>query len=81
MRILTDANLDTTDTTQDYDDISDKMMAASGILKTIGTLFLAVDSAPEVLRELEKTILPICVITMQKNLVGMCIKLGMINSN
>lgn len=67
MRILAEVS---NEESGEYDDISDKMMAASGILKTIGTLFLAVDSSPDVLRELEKIILPICVHTMEKNLTG-----------
>ena len=46
------------------------MMTASGILKTIGTLVLAVDSAPEVMHQVEYVILPLCTYTLQKNLFG-----------
>lgn len=67
MRILGDA---ANESPEEYDELSDKLLAAGGILKTIGTLLLAVDSAPDVLRQLEHVILPVCVVTLEREMIG-----------
>ncbi|KAG0369812.1 hypothetical protein BGZ54_008807, partial [Gamsiella multidivaricata] len=41
------------------DEASDKTMAAMGVLKTMGTLILSLESTPEVLNQLEIALLPV----------------------
>ncbi|CAG8569447.1 9240_t:CDS:10 [Ambispora leptoticha] len=56
----------------DFDDVAnDKTMAATGLLKTISTLILSLDTTPEVSSELQNTLLPVITYTLQKGLVDL----------
>lgn len=50
------------------DMIDDKSVTALGVLQTIGTLILTLESSPDVLAHLEIVLLPVVVITLEHNL-------------
>lgn len=52
----------------DDDESSDKTMAAMGVLKTIGTLILSLESTPDTLQQLENALLPVITYTLQKQI-------------
>lgn len=51
-------------------DISDKTMAASGVLKTITTLLLSLESTPELLSQLENALLPVITYSLENTIIG-----------
>jgi len=51
-------------------DISDKTMAASGVLKTITTLLLSLESTPELLSQLENALLPVITYSLENAIIG-----------
>ncbi|KAF9161693.1 hypothetical protein DFQ26_004323 [Actinomortierella ambigua] len=53
------------------DEASDKTMAAMGVLKTMGTLILSLESTPEVLHQLELALLPVITFTFQNAIVDL----------
>ncbi|KAF9433333.1 hypothetical protein BGZ76_009597 [Entomortierella beljakovae] len=53
------------------EDSPDKTMAALGVLKTMGTLILSLESTPEVLNQLEIALLPVITFTLQNNLLDL----------
>ncbi|KAG0229469.1 hypothetical protein BGW42_001559 [Actinomortierella wolfii] len=53
------------------DEASDKTMAAMGVLKTMGTLILSLESTPEVLNQLELALLPVITFTFQNAIVDL----------
>ncbi|KAL0098010.1 armadillo-type protein [Phycomyces blakesleeanus] len=55
----------------DIDEMSDKTMAAMGVLKTIGTLILSLESTPEVLQQLEDALLPVITYTLENSIVDL----------
>ncbi|KAI8074983.1 armadillo-type protein [Gongronella butleri] len=55
----------------EIDVMSEKMMSAMGVLKTIGTLILSLESSPEVLQELEDALLPVIVYTLDHNILDL----------
>ncbi|ORZ05818.1 armadillo-type protein [Absidia repens] len=55
----------------DIDELSDKMMAAMGVLKTIGTLILSLESSPEVLQQLEDALLPVITYTLENSIMDL----------
>ncbi|CAG8526480.1 11131_t:CDS:10 [Ambispora gerdemannii] len=55
----------------DLDGTSDKTMAATGLLKTISTLILSLDTTPEIFSELQNTLLPVITYTLQKGIVDL----------
>ncbi|KAI8335415.1 armadillo-type protein [Chlamydoabsidia padenii] len=55
----------------DLDDISDKTMAAMGVLKTIGTLILSLESTPEILQQLENALLPVITYTLKNKIMDL----------
>ncbi|CEP15700.1 hypothetical protein [Parasitella parasitica] len=57
--------------TGDIDELSDKTMAAMGVLKTIGTLILSLESTPEVLQQLENALLPVITYTLEKKILDL----------
>ena len=71
MRIVGEINFDMSDVNFDVDETSDKTMTAMGVVKTIVTLLMAVESSPQVLRELEIIVLPICVFVLEKSIVDL----------
>jgi hypothetical protein len=50
---------------EEMEEISEKTMAAMGVLKTIGTLVLSLESTPEILQQLELIVLPVITYTLQ----------------
>ncbi|CAO3652340.1 unnamed protein product [Cunninghamella blakesleeana] len=55
----------------DIDELSDKTMAAMGVLKTIGTLILSLESSPEVLQQLENALLPVITYTLNNSIMDL----------
>lgn len=60
---------------QDDDDdgetVTSKILAALGILNTLGTLILSVETKPELLRALEDTIQPILTFVLENAVYGL----------
>ncbi|KAI8097286.1 armadillo-type protein [Halteromyces radiatus] len=59
----------------DIDELSDKMMAAMGVLKTIGTLILSLESSPEVLQQLEDALLPVITYTLENSVMDLYVEI------
>lgn len=55
----------------DVDEMSDKTMAAMGVLKTIGTLILSLESTPDVLQQLENALLPVITYTLENRILDL----------
>lgn len=55
----------------DIEEMSDKTMAAMGVLKTIGTLILSLESTPDVLQQLENALLPVITYTLENNVLDL----------
>ncbi|KAG0224632.1 armadillo-type protein [Mortierella sp. GBAus27b] len=53
------------------DEATDKTMAAMGVLKTMGTLIISLESTPEVLNQLEIALLPVVQFTLQNAIVDL----------
>lgn len=47
------------------DESGEKTMAAMGVLKTIGTLILSLESTPDILQQLENALLPVIIYTLE----------------
>ncbi|KAJ2722037.1 Nonsense-mediated mRNA decay protein 5 [Coemansia sp. Benny D115] len=60
-RVMEDVNSTITgsEVPGDIDEMTDKTMAAMGVLKTIGTLVLNLESSPEVVYKLEEVVFPV----------------------
>ncbi|KAF7728772.1 hypothetical protein EC973_005610 [Apophysomyces ossiformis] len=74
MEDLAQANNQTADDASfngDIDEMSDKTMAAMGVLKTIGTLILSLESSPDVLQQLENALLPVITYTLENNILDL----------
>ncbi|CAI2196173.1 17572_t:CDS:10, partial [Funneliformis geosporum] len=52
-------------------DISDKAMAASGVLKTITTVLLSLESTPDLLAQLENALLPVITYTLENTITDL----------
>jgi importin-7 len=66
---------------QDEDDdgetVTSKILAALGILNTLGTLILSVETKPELLRALEDSIQPILLFVLENAVYGsICTEFG-----
>lgn len=71
VRELIDRN-DTKEGEADYGDfLDDKSITALGVLQTIGTLILTLESTPDVLAHLETILMPVITITLEHKLYGM----------
>ncbi|KAI7886446.1 ARM repeat-containing protein [Lichtheimia hyalospora FSU 10163] len=55
----------------DVDEMSDKTMAAMGVLKTIGTLILSLESTPDILQQLENALLPVITYTLENKVMDL----------
>lgn len=55
-------------------EINDKVLAASGVLKTMSTLILSLESTPEILEQLENALLPVITFTLKNGIAGKGIK-------
>ncbi|KAF8934669.1 hypothetical protein BGZ52_003629 [Haplosporangium bisporale] len=53
------------------DEASDKTMAAMGVLKTMGTLIMSLESTPEVLNQLELALMPVITFTLQNAIIDL----------
>ncbi|KAH8551815.1 armadillo-type protein [Umbelopsis sp. PMI_123] len=51
--------------------VADKIMAAMGVLKTIGTLILSLQSTPEMLRQLETVLYPVISYTLENSIIDL----------
>lgn len=57
----------------DYSDyLDDKSITALGVLQTIGTLILTLESTPDVLLHIEAVLLPVIAVTLENKLYGLC---------
>ncbi|KAI8969324.1 armadillo-type protein [Mycotypha africana] len=65
------ATADDDEFTGDIDELSDKTMAAMGVLKTIGTLILSLESTPEILQQLENALLPVITYTLENRILDL----------
>lgn len=50
--------------------LDDKSITALGVLQTIGTLILTLESTPEVLLHLENVLVPVITVTLENKLFG-----------
>ncbi|KAJ2796906.1 Nonsense-mediated mRNA decay protein 5 [Coemansia furcata] len=72
MRIMSDAVSKATDVSSaNVDDMSDKTMAAMGVLKTLGTLVLNLEGSPEVVYNLEEVLFPVVRFVLEERLVDL----------
>ena len=51
--------------------VTTKILAALGILNTLGTLILSLETKPELLRALEDSIQPVVVFVLENGVIGM----------
>jgi hypothetical protein len=70
MEDVTSAQNQAVDDALDFDEMGDKTMAAMGVLKTIGTLILSLESTPEMLLQLENALLPVITYTLENTIIG-----------
>ncbi len=70
VRDILDRNAQKDDDAADM--LDDKSITALGVLQTIGTLILTLESSPEVLAHLETILMPVVTITLQNKLYGEC---------
>ena len=68
VRELLEKNQQKDDFESDF--LDDKSIAALGVLQTIGTLILTLESTPDVLLHLENILMPVITITLQNRLYG-----------
>ncbi|KAI9505769.1 Nonsense-mediated mRNA decay protein 5 [Coemansia spiralis] len=72
MRVMGDAASNPQDLSNaDIDDISDKTMAAAGVLKTLGTLVINLESSPEVVYQLEEVVFPVIRFVLEQRLIDL----------
>ncbi|KAJ2764588.1 Nonsense-mediated mRNA decay protein 5, partial [Coemansia nantahalensis] len=72
MRVMGDVVTNTPKLTADnIDDISDKTMAAMGVLKTLGTLVLNLEGSPEVVFSLEAVVYPVIRFVLEQHVVDL----------
>lgn len=55
-----------------YGDYDDKSITALGVLQTIGTLILTLESTPDVTLHIEAVLMPVIKITLENKLYGKC---------
>ncbi|KAI9277967.1 armadillo-type protein [Umbelopsis sp. AD052] len=71
MEDVTTAQNQGVDDNLDFDEMGDKTMAAMGVLKTIGTLILSLESTPEMLLQLENALLPVITYTLNNTIIDL----------
>ena len=69
MRLLQENEKDLTDD-ESNDGVTSKILSALGIINTLGTLILSVETKPELLRALEDSIQPVLVFVLQHGIFG-----------
>ncbi|KAJ1721002.1 Nonsense-mediated mRNA decay protein 5 [Coemansia erecta] len=70
-RIMGEVSANSADMSGEVDEFSDKTMAAMGVLKTLGTLVLNLDSSPEVVFKLEEVIFPVVRFVLDQRIVDL----------
>ncbi|KAJ1860834.1 Nonsense-mediated mRNA decay protein 5, partial [Coemansia sp. RSA 2703] len=70
-RIMGEVSANSADMSGEVDEFSDKTMAAMGVLKTLGTLVLNLDSSPEVVYKLEEVIFPVVRFVLDQRIVDL----------
>lgn len=55
-----------------YNEYDDKSITALGVLQTIGTLILTLESTPDVLLHIEAVLMPVIKVTLENKLYGEC---------
>ena len=58
------------DQDNEYNDYDDKSITALGVLQTIGTLILTLESTPDVLLHIEAVLMPVIKVTLENKLYG-----------
>ncbi|KAJ2595848.1 Nonsense-mediated mRNA decay protein 5 [Coemansia sp. RSA 1722] len=72
MRVMNEVSANAPDMSSgDVEDFSEKTMAAMGVLKTLGTLVLNLDSSPEVVYKLEEVIFPVVRFVLEQHIVDL----------
>ena len=66
------SNIITTDGNGNFNDIemNEKILTASSIVRTIVTLIINLDTAPEVLIQMESSIIPVVIFTLENEIIG-----------
>jgi len=67
LRMITEANSENAN----GDDASNKIIASMGILKTVSTVILAMESSPDILSQLEVTIYPVIHYILEKEIMDL----------
>jgi hypothetical protein len=62
------------------DFLDDKSITALGVLQTIGTLILTLESTPDILLHIESVLMPVIQITLENKLYGTCVFFGSVIS-
>ncbi|KAJ2780855.1 Nonsense-mediated mRNA decay protein 5 [Coemansia javaensis] len=72
MRVMGDVVSNAPELTADnLDDVSDKTMAALGVLKTLGTLIVNLEGSPEVVFRLEEIVYPVIRFVLEQHVVDL----------
>ena len=70
MRLMQENEKEQAQDDVDGETVTSKILAALGILNTLGTLILSVETKPELLRALEDTIQPILMFVLENAVYG-----------
>ncbi|KAJ1979325.1 Nonsense-mediated mRNA decay protein 5 [Dimargaris cristalligena] len=72
LRIVQDvASSGEPDNEGDYDALSEKTFAAMGILRTISTLIMNLESSPQTIAQLESQVIPLAIFTLQQQILDL----------
>lgn len=74
MRLLQENEKDANDDNDEFEGITSKILSALGIMNTLGTLILSVETKPALLRALENSIQPVLVFVLENGIFGMSLK-------
>lgn len=74
MRLLQENEKDANDDNDEFEGITSKILSALGIMNTLGTLILSVETKPALLRALENSIQPVLVFVLENGIFGTSLK-------
>jgi importin-7 len=75
LRLLQENEKDVTDDDEELaEGITSKILSALGIMNTLGTLILSVETKPALLRALENSIQPVLVFVLDNGIFGIRLK-------
>jgi importin-7 len=74
LRLLQENEKDANDDNDEFEGITSKILSALGIMNTLGTLILSVETKPALLRALENSIQPVLVFVLENGIFGMSLK-------